>query len=230
MSNGRLENRLREMLLREEIAPGDRITEAALAARLGVSRTPIRNILPRLAAEGLIRPTGRRGYVAAEFSSNEIFGALDLRALLEGWAARLLAEKGADEKILEVLERCLENGDKILSKGVILEDDAESYGEMNAIFHQTIVENSDSIMIKKFVDILNGMPFISPSFIVFDDIGRKSAFNLLHRAHGFHHAIVDAIRSRDGSRVEFLFREHANQQRLSMFEQKRSNEAKTRTV
>jgi GntR family transcriptional regulator of vanillate catabolism len=67
---------------------------------------------------------------------------------------------------------------------------------------------------------LNGVPFVGPSVIVFDQIGLRGAFEMLFRAHGHHHAIVEAIRDRDGERSEWLFREHANQQRLSMFERR----------
>lgn len=80
--NGSLENTLKEMILREELRPGERVTEAALAERLGVSRTPIRNVLPRLAAEGFLQPVGKRGFVIADFGEREIFEALDLLSLI----------------------------------------------------------------------------------------------------------------------------------------------------
>lgn len=221
MSNDTLENRLREMILREEIAPGERLTEAGLAQRLGVSRTPIRNILPRLAAEGMIRPVGKRGFVAAEFSSDEIYGALDMRALLEGWAARTLAEKGASAEILAELDECLETGDRLLDKRRLDDEDAQQYGVMNERFHRMIIEACDMPLLLTFIQRLNHVPFISPEIIVFDEIGHPHAYDLLHRAHGFHHAIVDAIRAGDAGRAEFLFREHAQQQRMSMFETRR---------
>lgn len=223
MSNDTLENRLREMILREEIAPGERLTEAALAARLGVSRTPIRNILPRLAAEGMIRPVGRRGYVAAEFSADEIYGALDLRSVLEGWAARSLAEKGASPEVLSEFELCLKQGDELLGKRELDDEDAQRYGSMNGRFHQLVIDACELPILSSFISRLNHVPFVAPSVIVFDEIGHPIAYDLLHRAHGFHHAIVDAIRTRDPARAEFLFREHANQQRMSMFEQRKAN-------
>ena len=67
MSNTTLENTLKEMILREEFAPGERLTEAGLAERLGVSRTPVRNILPLLAAEGGPGRTRRRATCRSEW-------------------------------------------------------------------------------------------------------------------------------------------------------------------
>lgn len=228
MSNDTIENRLREMILREEIRPGERLTEAGLAERLGVSRTPVRNILPRLAAEGMIRPVGKRGFVAANFSSQEIFAALDMRALLEGWAARSLAEKGASAALLERLDALLAAGDLLFDSGSLTEQDAQEYGAVNMEFHHLIIDSCDLPLLSTFIQRLEHVPFISPAVIVFDEIGLPNAFHLLHRAHGFHHAIVDAIRNRDGARAEFLFREHAHQQRLSMFERRKGNSVRAR--
>lgn len=223
--NGSLENTIKEMILREELPPGERVTEAGLSARLGVSRTPIRNILPRLAAEGFLQPVGKRGFVVSDFGENEIYEALDLRAVMEGWAARKLAEQGADAKLLAELDACLEWGDKIFDKQCLDLDDEQEYGRMNERFHQLIIDGCSSAFLSSFIDRLNNVPFVAPSVIVFDQIGLRAAYNMLHRAHGFHHAIVDAIKRRDGSRAEFLFKEHANHQQVSMFERRRSKGA-----
>jgi GntR family transcriptional regulator of vanillate catabolism len=222
MKEGTLENALKEMILNEELAPGERVTEAALAARLGVSRTPVRNLLPRLASEGFLRPVGKQGFVVAEFSDGEINDALDLRALLEGWAARQIAERGADPALLDQLQACLADGDTLFEKRHLDRDDESKYGLMNARFHRLIVEGCASPMLATFIERLNNVPFVAPSVIVFDQVGMRTAFDLLHRAHGFHHAIVDAIRAGDGARAEWLFREHAAHQRLSMFERRKA--------
>jgi GntR family transcriptional regulator, vanillate catabolism transcriptional regulator len=222
MKDDRLENTLKEMILREDLAPGERLTEAGLAGRLGISRTPVRNLLPRLAAEGFVKPVGKRGFVVADFSEQEIFDALDLRSLLEGWAARSLAERGASPEVLAALEDCLAQGDALFEKHHLDLDDERQYGLMNARFHQLIIEACESSLLAMFIDRLNNVPFVAPSVIVFDQVGLRFAFDMLHRAHGFHHAIVDAIKAGDGARAEFLFREHANHQRVSMFERRKA--------
>ena len=64
-------NRVREMILSGEPAPGQRVTEEGPADQLGVSRTPIRNILPMLASQGFLQPVGRRGYAVKAFSDKD---------------------------------------------------------------------------------------------------------------------------------------------------------------
>ena len=222
MEKASLENIVKEMILREELAPGERLTEAGLAERLGVSRTPVRNLLPVLASQGFLEPVGKRGYVVARFGEREIFEALDLRATLEGWAARKLAEEGASDDLLDRFDECLATGDRLFDKGELTLEDESLYGQMNERFHRLVIEACESPVLSAFMERLEHVPFVAPSVIVFDQIGLRKAFDMLHRAHGFHHAIVDAIRDRDGARAEFLFREHANHQRVSMFARRKA--------
>lgn len=205
------------MILSGELKPGERITEAGLAERLEMSRTPVRNVLPVLATEGFLEPVGQRGYRIKAFSEEESWEALELRALLEGYAARILAQNGAPPAVLGALDECLEEGDGLFEKRHLDLEDEQQYGAMNGRFHRIIVDACGSPLLKSLVERLNRVPFVAPSVIVFDQIGLRRAFDLLFRAHGVHHAIVDAIRQRDGSRAEILFREHAHQQRISMF-------------
>ncbi len=218
-------NRVREMILSGELAPGQRVTEEALADQLGVSRTPVRNILPTLASQGFLQPVGRRGYAVKEFSDTESWEALELRPLLEGQAGRLLAQKGASTETLAALDACLAAGDRLFNKRHLDREDEHQYGTMNGEFHRIIVVSCDSPMLKMFVDRLNLVPFVAPSVIVFDQVGYRRAFDLLFRSHGCHHAIVEAIRERDPARAEALFREHAHQQRFSMFSRRAQQRA-----
>lgn len=217
LSDSPLALKIKQMILTEELAPGERVTEVGLSERLGVSRTPIRSILPRLAAEGFLQPLGRRGYTVANFGDEELLDALDLRASLEGLAAAQLARRGADSEVLASLRYCLACGDKIFSKGHLSLEDEAAYGEMNEQFHDLIVGSAPASYLKSFVDRLNQVPFLAPGVIAFDRIGLHKAYEHLMLAHTTHHAIVEAIIERDAARVEALFREHGRQQRLSMF-------------
>src|SRR6266567_3188178 len=84
---------LRELLLKGEFKPGERLSELALVERLGVSRTPIRLAFDRLAHEGLVEPAPSGGFVVCEFTIADIWDAIDMRGVLEGTAARLAAER-----------------------------------------------------------------------------------------------------------------------------------------
>jgi GntR family transcriptional regulator, vanillate catabolism transcriptional regulator len=219
-------NRIREMILSGELAPGQRVTEEALAEKLGVSRTPVRNLLPSLAAQGLLEPVGRRGFAVKAFSEKESWEALELRALLEGQAARMLAHSGAPDTVLAALDDCLGRGDRIFASRQVDREGEQAYGAMNEEFHRIIVDACNMPMLRLFVDRLNIVPFVAPSVIVFDQVGLRRAFELLFRAHGCHHAIVEAIRQRDGTRAEALFREHAHQQRHSVFARRAEQRAR----
>ncbi len=217
MSKSPLLNQIREMILSGELAPGERITEVGLAEKLGVSRTPIRSALPILAADGYLEQVGKRGYSVKKFIAEEALKALELRSMLEGIAAKYLAEKGASAEILKELDLCLVQGDDLFRKRCLAREDEDLYGEMNARFHQIIVENCGSSPLITFVERLNQLPFIGPSVLVFDQVGLDRAFELLFRAHGQHHDLVEAIRNGDAARAEAIFREHGNAQRQSLF-------------
>lgn len=209
--------RIREMILTGELHAGERVTEIGLAERLNISRTPIRNALPALAAEGFLEPLSKRGYTVKIFSPEECLSALELRAVLEGHAARTLAEKENKTETLLALKECLEEGDRLFEKRHLKPEDEELYGQMNARFHNIIIEHAGSEITNIFIKRLNAVPFVAPSAIAFKNLGLDKAYAHLFRAHGQHHAIVNAIRSGDGQRAEFLFREHGQAQVASLF-------------
>ena len=90
---GRAVLMLRELVLKGQFLPGEHISEPQLVARLGVSRTPVREALSRLAHEGLLYTTGTGRYRVSEFTMNDVRDAIELRGVMEGTAARLAAER-----------------------------------------------------------------------------------------------------------------------------------------
>jgi len=83
---------IRELLLRGKFPRGERISELPLVARLGMSRTPIRLALERLAHIGLLDVGATGGFTVREFTLVEVLDAIEVRGVLEGTAARLAAE------------------------------------------------------------------------------------------------------------------------------------------
>src|SRR6516165_6855591 len=92
---------LREMLVKGQFRPGERIREVPLAAQLQVSRIPLHLALERLAHEGFLEVRPTRGFVVQQFSTEDIYDAIELRGLLEGAAARLAAQRLKDAAELE---------------------------------------------------------------------------------------------------------------------------------
>jgi len=196
------------MILRGELAPGERLAEVALAERLGVSRTPIRQALPALAREGLLAAAGRRGYLVRSFSPQDVLDAIETRGLLEGLAARRIAERGAKPELIRSLTECLSQGDAILAKRRFESTDEQRYSEMNGRFHTLIVEGAAS---RIFADTLarnDHVPFASARAVAFSrDLAEL--LPILNYAHRQHHAIVQALENRESARAEALMREHA---------------------
>jgi len=224
MTDSPLIVQVREMILSGALPAGGRITEARLAETLRVSRTPIRSILPALAGEGLLRPAGRRGYAVTAFAETDSIRAIELRAMIEGLAARTVAQAGISDELRKVLLGCLADGDAIFAKRYLVDDDEILYGKMNEIFHSSIVAAAGSSLIDDFYARIKLIPFASPSTIAFSQYGADRAYEYLFCAHRQHHGIVEAILGRDSARAEFLFREHANQPRMSLWPSKGETE------
>ncbi len=208
--------RIREMILRGELLPGQRLSETMIAEQLGLSRTPVRQALPVLAEEGLLVRAGRRGFAVRVFSINEIITALDIRAALEGMAARLVTERGVSHVLVRTLRTCLDEGDNLFSKKQLPDGDEIAYGQINERFHKAIVEASDNSMIAELVARLHRVPFVAPTTIAFDKKHSSQVYDLLLRAHWQHRAITEALENGEGARVEALLREHVYSQKESM--------------
>src|SRR6478736_9040060 len=129
---------MRELLLRGEFRSGERIREIPLAARLHVSRTPLRLVLGRLEEEGLVqaRPTG--GFVAAEFSIRDIHDGIETRGALEGTAAKLAAERITKPEELDPIRQCLIRIDRLLQRWTSGTDALARYIALNAQFHSQL--------------------------------------------------------------------------------------------
>jgi GntR family transcriptional regulator, vanillate catabolism transcriptional regulator len=208
--------RIREMILRGEIAPGQRVAEAPLADRLGVSRTPVRQALPLLAQEGLLLEHETRGYVVRAFTSADIIDAIDLRAVLEGLAARRVAELGASKALLRELRECLEDGDAILGKRRVEEADEGLYADMNDRFHKLILKESRSALLAETLERNSRIPFAGAQALAFDRGNLDQMYDMLNYAHRQHHAIVEALERGQSARAEALMREHANSAKESI--------------
>jgi GntR family transcriptional regulator of vanillate catabolism len=207
--NSRVIVRIREMILHGELTPGQRVREVELAATLGVSRTPIRESLPILAQEGMLTQLDTRGFVVRAFTPQEIMDAIDVRGVLEGLAARMLAEQGPPRRLIQSLHECLREGDEIFVKRHLLESDEARYGEMNKQFHSLIVEGAGSKVIADAIARNDRIPFAAAHAIAFDNVNLPRMYDYLSAAHRQHHAIVQALENGEGARVAALMYEHA---------------------
>jgi GntR family transcriptional regulator of vanillate catabolism len=208
--NSRVVVKIREMILHGELPPGERVREVNLAAKLGVSRTPVRESLPTLAQEGLLTQLDTRGFVVRAFTPQEIMDAIDVRGALEGLAARMLAEQGPPRRLIQSLHECLREGDEIFVKGHLVESDEARYGDMNKQFHSLIVQGSGSKVVAEAIERNSRIPFAAAHAIAFDRVDLPRMYESLRYAHLQHHAIVQALENGQGARVAALMVEHAH--------------------
>jgi GntR family transcriptional regulator, vanillate catabolism transcriptional regulator len=198
------------MILRGRLQPGQRVTEVMLAQLLGISRTPVRQALPLLAREGLLVEAGTRGYLVRTFTRSDILDAIDLRGVLEGFAVRRIAERGASPALLQELRVCLEEGDRIFRKRHLADTDEAAYAAMNDRFHATLLAAADSPIIVRALASNDCIPFASAGAIAFDATDLQAMFDALYFAHMQHNAICDALESGQSVRAEALMCEHVN--------------------
>ena len=98
-SADRLHERLKAMVAAYHLRPGERINEVELARRFGVSRTPLREALNRLASEGFLLATANRGYHVRPLDAAQVLRLYEYRAVLEAGALRLSAERATPEAL-----------------------------------------------------------------------------------------------------------------------------------
>lgn len=204
---------LREMLLKGEFAPGERVSELALAGRLNVSRTPIRLALDRLSHEGLLEVSPSGGFIVCEFTLADIWDALDMRGVLEGTAARLAAERLVDVSELRKIREYQREMDVIARHTL---DTFARYMELNEGFHNELAMLAKSPMLARSLKHLTSLPFAHPSAMVFARSKLPRAAELMTIGQEQHHAILEAIEKREGTRAEALAREHVRLSRRNL--------------
>ncbi len=202
---------LREMVLMGEFKPGERIFEVPIAEKLGVSRTPIRLALERLAQEGLLETAGSGGgFTIREFTIRDIWDAIEARGVLEGAAARLAAERLDDAQELDKIRRINDELDRISQPYVLgsgkaaTSDVIVAYADLNVAFHSGLVDLAKSPMLRWAVERINLIPFATPGAVIMPKAAE--GFTIAQEQH---RAILDALQNKEGARVESLAREHA---------------------
>lgn len=128
-------HRLKAQILDNILPPGHRALEAEIALSLGMSRTPVREALMRLQAEGLIRVEPRRGMLVLSISPEEMTEIYEVLTALETTAAETLAAQRPDEERLRPLWEAVDEMDAALAT-----EDLDRWADADERFHRTLVE------------------------------------------------------------------------------------------
>jgi DNA-binding GntR family transcriptional regulator len=179
---------IREMIMSGELAPGDQLGEEALAERCGVSRTPVRDALRRLETDMLVLRTDTQRSFVADWSLDDIADVFELRAMLEGHAARRAAER-MDDATLKALRAC---NAELRRAVTTCPPDVDRFLESNREFHALILEMAGS---RKLVSLM--------ASVIEQPVVWRTAHHYgedeLRRSCGEHDELLAAFARRDGN-------------------------------
>jgi len=200
---------LRKMVLRGDFPPSERLTEAAIIARLGTTKAATRMALARLAHDGLLEMMPDKSISVRTWTVVEIWDAIELRAVLEGTAARLACERLVDRRELDLLRGYAQRIEAI--SGSHLENprpDMEffaAYCDLNIRFHTALMDLARCGIVRQMWEQVQSIPFAAPSSTILPE----AMHLILKSAIEQHHSVLEAISKRDGTRAENIARTHA---------------------
>ncbi len=191
-------NTIRSGILDGRFPPSSRITEQDIAAQSGVSRTPVREALRRLQAEGLLQFVPNQGAVVATWSARDIEEIFELRAMLESYVAALAAERATPEQINQLRELAQRQYDlsQDCSSAVL-----EAVSVLNSQFHKILQQSADSKRLDAMLGQLVEVPLVSKTFNSYTP-------EQLIRSASHHLEIVIALDERDSASAAAVMRTH----------------------
>lgn len=187
--------RLRQMIIRCELVPGERFTEHKLVEKFGVSRTPLREALKILASEGLVEMRPHRGSSVAPISIEEISQTFAVLGTLEEMAGPLICDRVSNVDIARL--------DRIKDDMSSMRDatDRNRYFELNVAFHHAMIELSgNAVLSSTYSQLFSKLQ--RARYLVNDDQNRWSESS---REHIW---IMEALRQRDGAELSKRLKEH----------------------
>lgn len=182
---------IREAILRGTLRAGEKVAEPELAERFGISRTPIREAFRQLESEGYLTVIPRKGAVVTSLSERDVEEFYTIKSILEGYAARIAAERMADKEI-ERLEAINDRLEQLAKEG-----DVKTFFRVHNEFHELFIRaaNNDKLLelIGQLMMKFNRLRMASLSLP-----GRMEISVQEHRK------IIDAFKEHDGEKADKL--------------------------
>jgi DNA-binding GntR family transcriptional regulator len=206
VSNLTAYDQIRRAIVEGRYRPGQRLIEQRIAEEFALSRTPVREALRRLEAEGLVHSEPNRGAVVREISLADIADLYGLRARLEAYAAELAATR-IDADGIAVLDAGMASFEEALHGDFA--DRVErihALDDANRVIHGAIKAAAGHHRLLQILERTVDIPLVFQAFRQFDDAE-------LERSHLFHTLIRDAIVAGDAARAAALMHEHVLQGR-----------------
>jgi DNA-binding GntR family transcriptional regulator len=186
---------IREAILDGRLAPGQRLTEERLARELGISRTPVREALKVLRSEGLLDAAPNRSATVRAYDAADLDDMYQLRALLEGHAARRAAGRLTAAQIAELRDSC----DRFEALGPA--DGLREIVRENFVFHNTILAAAGDARLAGMVRQVVELPLVYKSYVWYSPEQTRISQH-------YHRQICRALEQRDGERAELVMKEH----------------------
>jgi DNA-binding GntR family transcriptional regulator len=186
-------------LLRQQIAsdvfrPGQRIHEKTLAARLGISRTPIREALIRLEIEGVVVCTSRRSYNVRILTVEDIRQIYETLGILEGAAVRAVAPGLSEADLRE-----LRHHNRLMASAAA-DADLPAFGGLNRAFHDVFLRQLDNAVLRDTCTLVRAPLYTFP-------VQRQTLADWLRKSVAEHRVIIRLAAARDADGLARFFRD-----------------------
>jgi DNA-binding GntR family transcriptional regulator len=191
---------LKSLLVEGKIAPGSKLNERELAERLNVSRTPIREAIRRLAADGLVELIAKRGAIAVQLSIDDVIHTFDVIAELEGYSGELAAKNISDSTLSELEALQYEMMASYARR------DLSSYYKLNLRIHRLINQAANNPVLATLFSQVNSR--IEALRFRSNQDGVK-----WEKAVEEHQEMLDALKARDSARMRKVMITHVTNKR-----------------
>jgi len=191
-----------ELIVCQDLLPGERTSVIALSDRLGLSRAPVKEAITRLAAEGVFEVQERRGTFVAKPDEEDIRDYFALRRMYEDFAASLAVKRISDAEVqhLRKLVQIMKTESVARKQG---QGSIPRYIDADVEFHMKIVAAASNRMLLRHYNSLSLHLRMASYFVS----GARTDSELLHMEHS---AILRAVEGRDGKALQAALRQHAS--------------------
>jgi DNA-binding GntR family transcriptional regulator len=205
---------IREGIVSGVYRPGAHLTAEGLAGASGISRTPVREAMRRLHAEGLIQFIPNRGAFVTRLEERDIAKIYDLRVVLEGYAAETAAREATDAQIdrLEVLA-----GEMVDTIAPASSSGVDRVAQLNNDFHKLIVAGAANPRLEVALASIVEVPLVLRTF-------RRYSQEELRRSMSQHVELVQALRARDGLWARSVMASHILSGRNTLLQSLKSSD------